>query len=175
MPRITKAAAVEILGVTPRAIERYTKHHRLSVVYERGRTKPAPTYDEDEVKRLAEELRSPVQPSLIPNNATNANVGVAFSSKALEAFGNTQGMAILVMALREALHGTQAPVTANAEPSVVDLAAKLTLSIDEAARVSGLSANMVREAIKTGKLKAKIIGRGYRVKRPDLDSYVRKL
>ncbi len=174
MPRITKAAAVEILGVTPRAIERYTKHHRLSVVYERGRTKPAPTYDEDEVKRLAEELRSPVQ-ALITNNATNANVGVAFSSKALESFGNAQGMAMLVTALREALQGAQAPVTTNSEPSVVDLAAKLTLSIDEAARVSGLSANMIRESIKTGKLKAKIIGRGYRVKRLDLDIFVKKL
>jgi excisionase family DNA binding protein len=49
------------------------------------------------------------------------------------------------------------------------------LSIDEAAALAGLSAHHVREAIKAGALKAKIVGRGWRVKRPDLDAYVKKL
>jgi excisionase family DNA binding protein len=59
--------------------------------------------------------------------------------------------------------------------SVTDLAHKLTLSLQEAARLSGLSRASLRAAIKAGKLKARIIGRGYRVKRSDLDVYVRKI
>ncbi len=61
------------------------------------------------------------------------------------------------------------------QASPVRLADKLTLSLTEAALLSGLSRNHLREAIGAGKLKAKIIGRGWKVKRPDLDLYVRKL
>jgi excisionase family DNA binding protein len=45
----------------------------------------------------------------------------------------------------------------------------------EAAQLSGLSRGHLREAIDAGKLKARIIGRGWRVKRDDLDAYVKKL
>jgi excisionase family DNA binding protein len=52
---------------------------------------------------------------------------------------------------------------------------KLTLSLAEAAQLAGLSRNHLRAAIEEKKLKARIIGRGWRVKRADLDAYVRKL
>jgi excisionase family DNA binding protein len=51
----------------------------------------------------------------------------------------------------------------------------LTLSLAEASQLSGLSRNHLRQAIEEKKLKARIIGRGWRVKRDDLDAYVRKL
>jgi len=57
----------------------------------------------------------------------------------------------------------------------LSLADKLTLSLMEAAQLAGLSRNHLREAITEGKLKARIIGRGWRVKRSDLDAYVRRL
>jgi excisionase family DNA binding protein len=44
----------------------------------------------------------------------------------------------------------------------------------EAAQLSGLSRGHLREAIEEKKLKARIIGRGWRVKRADLDAYVAK-
>ena len=55
------------------------------------------------------------------------------------------------------------------------LSEKLTLSLVEAAQLSGLSRGHLRTAISGGKLKAKIIGRGWRVKRTDLDADVKKL
>jgi excisionase family DNA binding protein len=42
-------------------------------------------------------------------------------------------------------------------------------------RLSGLSRNHLRQVIEEKKLKARIIGRGWRVKRGDLDAYVKKL
>ncbi len=60
-------------------------------------------------------------------------------------------------------------------PAAVPLADKLTLSLVEASRLSGLSRNHLRAAIEAKKLKARIIGRGWTIKRDALDLYVRKL
>jgi excisionase family DNA binding protein len=57
----------------------------------------------------------------------------------------------------------------------VDVGQKIMLTLADAAALSSLSEHHLREAVKAGKLKAKIIGRGYKVKRADLDAYVRKL
>ena len=69
------------------------------------------------------------------------------------------------------------PPAANghAPPPAVPLADNLTLNLQEAALLSGLARGHLREAITAKKLKARIIGRGFRVKRSDLDSYVAKL
>jgi len=63
----------------------------------------------------------------------------------------------------------------EAMASPVRLADKLTLSLTEAALLSGLSRSHLRAAIAEKKLKARIIGRGFRVKRSDLEVYVTKL
>jgi excisionase family DNA binding protein len=59
--------------------------------------------------------------------------------------------------------------------SPVRLADKLTLSLTEASLLAGLSRNHLREAIGAGKLKAKIIGRGWKVRRAELEGYTAKL
>ncbi len=63
----------------------------------------------------------------------------------------------------------------EAMASPVRLSDKLTLSLTEAALLAGLSRAHLREAIANKKLKARIIGRGWRVKRDDLDAYIKKL
>ncbi len=63
----------------------------------------------------------------------------------------------------------------EAMASPVRLTDKLMLTLTEAALLAGLSRGHLRAAIGAGKLKAQIIGRGWRVKRPDLDRYVAKL
>ncbi len=45
----------------------------------------------------------------------------------------------------------------------------------DAATLTSLSAGHLRAAIHTGKLKGKIIGRGYKIKRDDLNTYIHKL
>ena len=63
----------------------------------------------------------------------------------------------------------------EAMASPVRLSEKMTLSLSEAALLSGLSRAHLREAIAAKKLKARIIGRGFKVKSEDLKAYVRKL
>jgi excisionase family DNA binding protein len=59
--------------------------------------------------------------------------------------------------------------------SPVELAAKHLLTLDEAATLSGLSKNHLTDAIHSGKLKARKIGRGWKVKPVNLKSYTDKL
>jgi excisionase family DNA binding protein len=63
----------------------------------------------------------------------------------------------------------------EAMASPVRITDKLILSLTEAALLSGLSRGHLLTSIHDDKLKAKIIGRGWRVKRDDLDAYVKKL
>jgi len=60
-------------------------------------------------------------------------------------------------------------------PSISDIAQKIMLTLPETALLTSLSRNHLRQAIEEKKLRARIIGRGWRVKRDDLDAYVRKL
>ena len=59
----------------------------------------------------------------------------------------------------------------------VPLSDKLTLSVAEAARLTGFSPDSLREAINAGRLEAKIVKgrRGWTIKREDLDAYVKRL
>ena len=59
--------------------------------------------------------------------------------------------------------------------SIADAAHKLMLSLSEAAALTGLSRNHLRQVIKGGDLKSRKIGRGWRIKRADLEAYVKKL
>jgi excisionase family DNA binding protein len=57
----------------------------------------------------------------------------------------------------------------------VAIADKPLLKLDEAAALTGLSRQFLRKSIEDGKLKGRIIGRGFRVKREDLDKFIKKL
>jgi excisionase family DNA binding protein len=58
----------------------------------------------------------------------------------------------------------------------VPIEKKLLLTLPEAAGYSGLSEAKLNDAIRAGKLSArKNLGKGYRIKRSDLESYVKSL
>ncbi len=184
MPRITKDQAAIILGKTTRAVERYAAdpYNKLSIVYEKGRTRDVPMYDEEEVRALAERLRQPSTPAqaVITTQSDNADttapalvaispqtaLQAALSPSDVLALGTRQASTL------EALQAAASSIVERLDKPSVPVADKLTLSLAEAAQLSGLSRNHLREAIGKGKLKARIIGRGWRIKRAALDAYV---
>ncbi len=176
---MNKQDAAEFLGVSVRAVERYTQQGKLSVTYTKGRTRPIAEYRQDELDALRAEINAnlyhqrPAHEKPNPANSEQAGGLVAISpSLSLQRAASPQTIEALGQAIADALQGAQTHANGT---SSVPLADKLMLSIDEAAALAGLSAHHVREAIKAGRLKAKIVGRGWRVKRPDLDAYVKKL
>ncbi len=181
---MNKREAAEYLRKTERAVERYAVSGKLSVRYKPGKTRPVADYDEGELAKLKHDLENPsdVRPLVTSPDAadsptpTNAVQLRQTTSQALERQASAEGMQAFALMVADALRGAQTPGNGQAgEPSIADLAHKLTLSLPEAARVSGLSANHLRGAIHDGKLKAKIVGRGWKVKPEELRAYVAKI
>jgi excisionase family DNA binding protein len=150
------------LGVSVRLVEKYASEGRLGeVAYVRGRTGKQADFAEAEVERLKAELES-VDTALVgaPNRRAAGLAGLP----------GQEFMQLLAAAV------AHASARDNAAPvDTLSVADKLTLSLVEASRLSGLSRNHLRAAIEAKKLKARIIGRGWRVKREALDLYVKKL
>jgi excisionase family DNA binding protein len=137
---------------------------RLNVVYKRGKSgKEEAVFDAGEVAAYKREREQVTEREPMPEPESTALV---LATKG-DASRQTQLVA-LVSAVREIV---QAAPT-HADVTLSDLAVKPLLKLDEAARLTGLSRAILREAIEAGSLKAKIVGRAWRVRRVDLDSYV---
>jgi len=188
---MNKKEAAAALGLSTRALERYIGLSRISVAYVRGRTGDEARFDRAEVERFREELetRKPAAAAIAdeaPNSeAANspdlqprslARLSGQAGSQALESSPARGSMAALGEAIAALLQGQQTPGTGISErATVADLSHKLSLSVKEAARLSGLSEGHLRAAIKAGKLKARIIGKGYRISPDVLRAYVKKV
>jgi excisionase family DNA binding protein len=61
------------------------------------------------------------------------------------------------------------------QPTISELAAKPLLTRAEAQRYTGLSRELLREAVTSGKVSERKLGHAYRMKRAELDSYVATL
>lgn len=161
--KITKEEAAGILGKDARTVERYASKGKLSVVYEKGTTRDVPMYDDAEVQALAEQLKAP-STAIRPSIAAGEQTAIATRDD-----NHDNRLSQAVAFLLETQNGRRQ------EPTVTDLAHKLTLSLAEASQLAGLSRGYLRQAIEDKKLKARIIGKGWRVKRSDLEGYIAKL
>jgi excisionase family DNA binding protein len=133
------------------------------------RTGTEPSFNEGELLRLKEELDEflpQTWPTAGSPDAAPETPGALVPAHLAE-------LGERLIAALEALR----PVGPAAKPSLslADLAHKLMLTLPEAAALSSLSRDHLRRAIKKGALKAQIIGRGWRIKRADLDAYVSAL
>ena len=59
--------------------------------------------------------------------------------------------------------------------STTELRSKLLLTLDEAQIITGLSREILQDAIKKGELPSKMMGKAYRVKTQDLERYIADL
>ena len=167
---MTKQEAAEFLGVNSRNIEHYAKQGRLSVTYTRGTRGQVATYNEDELKQLKYELEEPAYPQrpAIDQSLAKPNAR-AIAELQPQALGEAIGAGIisqLSSVVRSEIENAQK------HPSAGE---KLLLTLPEAQALTGLSRATLRAAIDESRLSAQIIGRAWRVKRADLESYVKKL
>jgi excisionase family DNA binding protein len=157
MDKKTVAAA---LSITTRQVETYASQGRLGeVTYIRGRTGRQAVYDESEVERLKSELESP--------------------DRVLALMPRRDAAGLIAPEHRERFIAALEALTKGANRRGGGFAAsvgeKIILTLDDAAALTSLSKGSLREAIKAGQLKAKIIGRGYKIKRVDLNDFAAKL
>jgi excisionase family DNA binding protein len=173
---MNKKEAAEFLGVSTRAIERYAAKGKVSVSYTRNKTgQSLAEFSDEDLRRLKDELQQapyPQRPAVevkitdrhdIPDNG-NGHRSQALMPRNLVDFAELLSVGI----------GKQILATLGSS-SPVPISDKLTLSLSEASHLSGLSRGFLTEAIHGKRLKAAKRGRGWNIKRADLDSYVKKL
>lgn len=182
---MNKQEAAEFLGVSVRAIERYVSAGKLPANYVRGKTGQVLDFDAGDLERFKAELEAPVSrgtiepdktrqgaPQATTRAATRPGTATRADSTALARLDgpNAQNaLSLLVQAIADnSGKARQAPTVAPEN--------KLMLTIEEAVAFSGIGRSAIDAAIKSGKLTAHSgYGRGRRVKRADLESYIGNL
>lgn len=162
---MNKKEAAELLGVSTRLVEKYASEGRLGeVTYVRGKTGKQAEYDREAVEKLKAALESP-DTSL----ATTTPDARLFVAQLVEAIATREQAHI------EAIRGLLSGNTEEPRSASVRVSEKILLNLSDCRQLTGLSDGTLKDAIKSKKLKAKIIGRGWKVKRHDLDDFIKKL
>jgi excisionase family DNA binding protein len=148
------------LSITTRQVETYASQGRLGeVTYIRGRTGRQAVYDEAEVALLKLELESPDRVlALMPRRDAAGLIAPEHRERFIAA----------LEALTKGANRRGGGFGAS-------ISEKIILTLNDAVALTSLSKLTLREAIKAGKLKARIIGRGYKIKRSDLDAFAAEL
>jgi excisionase family DNA binding protein len=147
---MNKKEVAEFLNISTRLVEKYASENRLGeVTYIRGKTGKQAEYSREAVENLKTILESP-DTALTATKTPDARLFVAQLVEAMARRDETRSASIQV-------------------------SEKLLLNVNDCRLLTGLSEQNLRDAIHDGKLKAKIIGRGYKVKRQDLDEFINNL
>lgn len=134
-------------------------------------------FSEGELEQLMRKIEGFAPLSAPVESSVDSSVDTSVDTSETQALAPTAAPTSSVLErLAAALEALRPVVQTAAVPaSIADVAHKLTLSLPESAALSGLSRTHLRQAIRDGALKARKMGRGWRVKRADLETYVRKL
>ncbi len=152
---MNKETAAEALGISIRSLQRLVQSEKISVTYKRGESgKQEAIFNADEIEIYKQQRDVE---SVKPAAAT-------INDKALARNDANQFLQVLRQA-----------ITPETKAAGVPIADKPLLKLDEAAALTGLSRDTLRQAIDTDELKGRLIGRAFRIKRADLDSYIKKL
>jgi excisionase family DNA binding protein len=146
---MNKKETSELLCVSTRLVEKYASEGRLGeVTYVRGKTGKQADYNREAVEKLKQVLESP---------------DTAIATK-------TPDARLIVASLVEAMTSREEVRSAS-----IRVSEKLLLTVGDCRLLTGLSEQNLRDAIHDRKLNARIIGRGYKIKRQDLDDFIREL
>ena len=178
---LTEQQACRLLRVTPATLKVYVAMQRLTVTRKRSIRGSVVSYDEKEVKALRRELEADeefIRKQYVAPKPSAKTVEAEIVEPEAGYHGRSSGAASSIPAeapVIERLIRLLERLTPTGHPAVA-IQSKLVLTLAEAAAYSGLSEPKLNEAIRTGELKArKDLGRGYRIKRLDVETYVKSL
>ena len=178
---MNKTEAAQYLECSPRAIERYVSSGKLKARYERGKTGNVLALDVEELERFKAELNAPTFPNIVAaGNARQSPTEAPPMSRAIVALSQAEGRVesdySAIMRLLDVAATTQATTADKSRNApTVPTENKLLLTLAECSALTGLSRGVLRAAIDDGSLKARVIGRGFRVKRADLETFIEQL
>jgi excisionase family DNA binding protein len=153
-----KESAAKFLNVSTRSLQRYTTQGKIAVAYKHGKTGAEADYDESELKRFKEQQESVTyQPA-----QQIAGERQSLATIPLETLSTKDNQLLTIL---EALRPSK--------KATVPIESKLLLKLNEAAALTGLSRQTLRTAIDNKKLKAQISAKAWRIKRADLENFIK--
>jgi excisionase family DNA binding protein len=154
---MNKEQAANYLGVSTRSIERYAEQGRVTVTYskQQGRRSIA-DYSESDLEALKRELE--IEIIKTATSPPSPSVPMATFDEMLNL------MCRFVVAFEQ--------IEARLQSLMLPGQEKLTLTLTEASSVSGLSKNYLRYCLKNGSLTGAKIGRGWKVRKSELESFI---
>ncbi len=180
--KMNKREVAEELECSTRQVEKYVGAGRLAIVeYRKGKSGREGVYNPAAVAMLKVELEReraevignpPPVSALATTHKPAPPQALALVEQITAGIERQHTDAAQIVSVLESLRDLM-----RSHDGLGEVALKLTLSVSEASRLSGFSKDALRDAIRAGELKAKIIAgrRGWTIKRPDLESYVSKL
>jgi excisionase family DNA binding protein len=154
---MNKQEASDFLGCSLRTLERYMSRGEISFKYEKGKTRDVAVFDEVELHDFKERLeQETIKPAIeLRQISTDERSKIAVVNDEVDGLSSIIEFLIKAQSIR--------PID------------KLLLTIADAQQFTGLSRQYLREAIASNHLKAKIIGRAWRIKKADLEAYINAL
>jgi excisionase family DNA binding protein len=158
---MNKKEAAEFLNLSTRAVERAVARGKLGVRYKKDKHGHVALFNPAELRRYKSGLEVPLprRPIVEPVTPTTPTSTSKHSPVVLGS----------VVTLSDSLDERTRELLA------VPLTDKLTLSLSEASSLSGLSQDFLLQSIRKNKLKAFKHEKDWRIKRADLDSFIREL
>lgn len=182
-----KQAAADYLGISVRTLAEEVAQGRLEQHWIEGKTRPKADYREEDLQRLKESRANRVTAGIVQNraipanNAENSNRAIVqkpamkenradnsiikapaiLQDSGVSGTGFEQVTELLTESIREA-----------SQSWALNLSAKKVLTVEQVRELTGFSEGTIREAIKTGALKSKKIGRSTRILPADLDKWL---
>jgi excisionase family DNA binding protein len=156
---MNREEAAQELGISVRSLQRAVKRRALQVKYKRGASgKHEAVFDAEEVARCKEEMEREVIPEPATTNDTEA----------LARIDAPEARNALIQLLERANR------LDNSTPAVA-IENKPLLKLNEVSILTGLSRQILKNAIDNKKLKAQIVGKAWRVKREELDQFIKRM
>ena len=184
---IGKKEAAEYLGVTTRTLERHIQSGKLSVRYQPSSNGEIALFDLEELEnfrgdretiRIKPTIESELS-TLMPRPPENSQGQITYSpdqskiSQIQQSESSSFGLGTLIAPLGAWFGNlTRAIDNHGSRTTTTELRSKLLLTLDEAQIITGLSREILQDAIKSGELPSKIMGRSYRIKQKDLERYI---
>jgi excisionase family DNA binding protein len=164
---LAKKEAAEYLGISTRTLERHVKNGEIIVRYQPGATNDVAMFDEQDLENLRNERQVPkVKPTIVQ---TSSELVEQQPADITDRITQTSGgfLAPLITPFRD--------FSERLFSFPFLLQGKILVTLNEAQIITGLSREILMNAIKSGELEAKIMGKAYRIKRKELERYIDEL
>lgn len=164
---MNKAEAAKYLGCSESNLQRLMTDNKIGFNRVQGKYGPQVEFDQVELDRYKSE-REQVLVSPAIENYTPSTALTAPSNKGSNIAINTNEFTRVIGKLVDVLSQQNKQVS-------LPISEKLLLNIEEVTAFTGLSSTVIRKEIKEGRLKAIKIGKGWRMKKEDLEMWVEGL